>query len=379
MWLDWLLLVVGMLLLIKGADYFVDGASKIAKAMKIPTLIIGLTLVSMGTSAPELSVSLKAALKDSSDLSFGNVVGSNIFNTFLILGVATFFVPLAISKDMKKYDLPIMVGLYGLMLLFGFVTSPYKLDLLESIIFIVLFISYIALLIYRAKKGKQEVEEAEEVPSNIKNLVMCVMLAIAGILAYLGENNALLNYISLGIMIIFIALMLVKIKKPFSFNSNKVLMILNVLFVIAGLVAIVGGGTMVVGSAKNIASALGMSEAIIGLTIVAVGTSLPELVTSVVASIKKENDIAIGNVIGSNIFNVIFILGVSSSISNLKISQTVSYGVSESLIDLLVLLLSGILVLLISLFGKNIKKWQGVIFVLLYIGYVAYLILREFA
>ena len=156
-------------------------------------------------------------------------------------------------------------------------------------------------------------------------------------------------------------------------------MILNVLFVIAGLVAIVGGGTMVVGSAKNIASALGMSEAIIGLTIVAVGTSLPELVTSAVASIKKENDIAIGNVIGSNIFNVIFILGVSSSISNLKISQTVSYEVSESLIDLLVLLLSGILVLLISLFGKNIKKWQGVIFVLLYIGYVAYLILREFA
>lgn len=379
MWLDWLLLVVGMLLLIKGADYFVDGASKIAKAMKIPTLIIGLTLVSMGTSAPELSVSLKAALKDSSDLSFGNVVGSNIFNTFLILGVATFFVPLAISKDMKKYDIPIMVGLYGLMLLFGFVTSPYKLDLLESIIFIVLFVSYIALLIYRAKKGKEEVEEAQEAPATIKNLMLCVILAVAGVLAYLGENNELLNYISLATMVIFVTLMLIKIKKPFNFKSNKVVIILNILFVIAGLVAIVGGGTMVVGSAKNIASALGMSEAIIGLTIVAVGTSLPELVTSAVASIKKENDIAIGNVIGSNIFNILFILGISSSISNLKISQTVSFGVSESLIDLLVLLVSGVFVLLISLFGKNIKKWQGVIFILLYVGYVAYLILREFA
>lgn len=379
MWLDWLLLVVGMLLLIKGADYFVDGASKIAKSMKIPTLIIGLTLVSMGTSAPELSVSIKAALKDSSDLSFGNVVGSNIFNTFLILGLATFFVPLAISKDMKKYDIPIMVGLYGLMLLFGFVTSPYKLDLLESIIFIVLFVSYIALLIYRAKKGKEEVEETQEAPATIRNLVLCVILAVAGVLAYLGENDATLNYISLAVMVVFIALMLIKIKKPFNFQSNKVVIILNILFVIAGLVAIVGGGTMVVGSAKSIASALGMSEAIIGLTIVAVGTSLPELVTSAVASIKKENDIAIGNVIGSNIFNILFILGISSSISNLKISQTVSYGVSESLIDLFVLLLSGVLVLLISLFGKNIKKWQGVIFILLYVGYVAYLILREFA
>ena len=136
---------------------------------------------------------------------------------------------------------------------------------------------------------------------------------------------------------------------------------------------------MVVGSAKNIAKALGMSEAIIGLTIVAVGTSLPELVTSVVASIKKENDIAIGNVIGSNIFNILFILGISSSISNLKISETQAYGVSNSLIDLLVLLVSGLAVMLISLFSKNIKKWHGVIFILLYVAYVVYLVMREFA
>lgn len=136
---------------------------------------------------------------------------------------------------------------------------------------------------------------------------------------------------------------------------------------------------MVVGSAKNIAKALGMSEAIIGLTIVAVGTSLPELVTSVVASIKKENDIAIGNVIGSNIFNILFILGISSSISNLKISETQAYGISNSLIDLLVLLVSGLAVMLISLFSKNIKKWHGVIFILVYVAYVVYLVMREFA
>ena len=374
MWLDWLLLIVGMLLLIKGADYFVEGASKIAKSLKIPSLIIGLTLVSMGTSAPELSVSLTASLSGSNDLSFGNVVGSNIFNTFFILGVATFFVPLAISKDMKKYDLPIMVGLYVIMIVFGFLITPYKLDLVESIIYIVLFVTYIGLLIYRAKKGGEEVEETEEAPATIKNVVLSLIILISGVFAYIQSN-----LISCILMAVFVVLMLIKIKKPFNFKSTKIIILINVFFAIAGLVAIIGGGTMVVESAKSIAADLGMSEALIGLTIVAVGTSLPELVTSVVASIKKENDIAIGNVIGSNIFNIIFILGVSSSISNLKISNEVSFGVSEALIDLLFLFVSGIAVLLISLFGKNIKKWQGVIFILLYVGYVAYLIMREFA
>lgn len=375
--LDWLFLVVGMLLLIKGADYFVDGSSKIAKVLKIPTLIIGLTLVSMGTSAPELSVSLKAALKDSSDLSFGNVVGSNIFNTFFILGAASLFIPLVFNKDMKKYDIPIMVGLYVVMILFAFVITPYELDLIESIIFVVLFISYIALLIYRAKKGRTEEEETHESPATIKNLVLCVILAAAGVLTYLGENNPTLNYYACGLMIIFVILMLIKINKTSGFKSNKVIIIINILFAISGLIAIIGGGTLVVTSAKSIASDLGMSETIIGLTIVAVGTSLPELVTSVVASIKKEEDIAIGNVIGSNIFNILFILGISSSISNLKISNTVAFGISNSLIDLLVLLVSGIAVLLIAIFGKRIKKWQGVIFLLLYVAYVAYLIIRE--
>ena len=285
MLLDWLLLIAGMLLLIKGADYFVDGSSKIAKALKIPSLIIGLTLVSMGTSAPELSVSLLAALENSSDLSFGNVVGSDIFNTFLILGVASIFIPLAINKDMKKYDIPIMVGLYILMIVFAFVITPYKLDMVESIIFIILFVAYIALLIYRAKKGKVDEEETNETPSTVKNLVLCIILAAAGILAWVADffEKPLLNYISCGIMAVFVVLMLIKIKKQCSFKSNKVIILLNLLFAIAGLFAIVGGGTMVVGSAKNIAKALGMSEAIIGLTIVAVGTSLPELVTSAVA------------------------------------------------------------------------------------------------
>lgn len=374
MWLDWIILIVGMLLLIKGADFFVDGASKIAKAMHVPSLIIGLTLVSMGTSAPELSVSLQAALAKSNDLSFGNVVGSNIFNTFLILGCASIFVPLVISDEMKKYDIPIMVLLYGLMLLFGFVITPYKLDLVESIIFILLFVSYIALLMVRAKKAKLDVQEEDDEGISVKNVILSVLIAVAGIFAMI-ENY----YITIGVMVVFVIILLLKFKKTVNESLNKLNILFSIIFAGAGLVAIIGGGTFVVESASNIATSLGMSEALVGLTIVAVGTSLPELVTSVVASIKKENDIAIGNVIGSNIFNIIFILGISSSISNLTIKDKISFGISESLADLLVLLLSGILVFIISRLGKDIKKWQGVIFIVLYIAYITYIVLREFA
>ena len=324
MFVAWLLLIVGMVLLIKGADFFVDGSSKIAKAMRIPSLIIGLTLVSMGTSAPELSVSLNASLAGSNDLSFGNVVGSNIFNTFLILGVASLFVPL-VWGDMKKFDIPIMLGIYIIMLLFGFVISPYKLDLLESIFLLVLFVSYITLLIVRAKKSNQETTLENEEPITKKKLIISIIKAIIG------------------------------------------------------LAAIIYGGDLVVDNASIIAKEMGMSEALVGLTIVAVGTSLPELVTSVVASIKKENDIAVGNVIGSNIFNILFILGTSSTISQLQISTNVALGINKALFDLIILLVSGFLVFIFSRFSKNLKKWQGILFILLYIGYLAFIIARDFA
>ena len=150
-----ILLVVGMILLIKGADFFVDGASKIAKALKIPTLIIGLTLVSLGTSLPELSVSLQAAFAGSSDLSIGNVVGSNLFNTFLILGVAALFVPLAFDDAMRKYDVPIMVGIYLLLFLFSFVITPHKINLVESLILVALLVTYIIHLIIRSKESNE--------------------------------------------------------------------------------------------------------------------------------------------------------------------------------------------------------------------------------
>ena len=312
--LDWILLVVGMALLIKGADFFVDGSSNIAKALKIPSLIIGLTLVSMGTSAPEASVSINSALSNLNDLSIGNVVGSNIFNTLFILGASALFAPLVISKEMKIYDIPIMVFLYVALILFSFVITPYKIDLLESILLLVLFVGYIIFLIYRAKKNPPIEEEDDQ-----------------------------------------------KKKKPIW---------LSIIFAVLGLAAIIFGGDLVVDSASKIATSLGMSEALVGLTIVAVGTSLPELVTSVVATYKKELDIAIGNVIGSNIFNVIFILGLSSTISNLTVNQ-------EQLTDMLVMLGTGLAVLIIAFTSKKLHKWQGALLFLAYVAYLIFIIIRN--
>lgn len=360
------LLAVGMILLIKGADYFVDGSSKIAKALHIPSLIIGLTLVSMGTSAPELSVSINAALAGSNDLSLGNVVGSNTFNTFLILGLSSIVVPLVIGDDMKKYDIPIMLGIYGLLLVFGFLITPYELTRIESIIFLVLFVAYMVLLFFRAKNGGDDVEEIEEGNPNIKFVISTILVGAAGVLTILG-----LETIAVIVIALFTLLTVFKLNKEVSPKSKTLSILLNVFFAGTGLLAIIGGGTMVVDSASFIAQELGMSETLVGLTIVAVGTSLPELVTSIVASIKKENDIAVGNVIGSNIFNVLLILGTTSAIRPLSLTK-------ESLFDLVVLFVSGLLVFLISRFSKNMKKWQGVIFVLLYVGYIAYIVIRNY-
>ena len=315
LFLEILLLVVGMVLLIKGADFFVDGSSNIAKAMRIPAVIIGLTLVSMGTSAPELAVSISAALKGSNDISLGNVVGSNTFNTFLILGISAVLIPLIVDDGMKKFDIPIMLGIYALLLVFGFLITPGKLDLIESISLLVLFGGYMASLFLRAKNDKTNKEEEQQE----------------------------------------------------TFTKKKI--IISVILTIIGLAAIIWGSDLVVDNASKLAKRFGMSEAMVGLTIVAVGTSLPELVTSVVAAIKKENDIAVGNVIGSNIFNALLILGATSSILPLNLSN-------DSLIDLIVLFASGLLVFIISRFSKNIKRWQGVIFVLLYIAYFVYVIIR---
>ncbi len=310
-------LVVGMYLLIKGADWFVDGASNIAKLLKIPALIIGLTLVSMGTSAPEASVSINASLAGANDISMGNVVGSNIFNVLVVGGCSAIFAPMVIDKEIKLYDIPIMIFISALLVVFSFVTTPLVLNFIESLILVIVFVLYLVFLVVRAKKTdtKQEKEEIkEEKPSALKSLALLVV----------------------------------------------------------GLLAIIVGGDWVVVGASDVAKLLGMDEVLIGLTIVAMGTSLPELVTSIVAAKKGENEIAIGNIIGSNVFNILFVLGLASTISSITVN-------ADMLIDTLFMLGTGVALMIISFIRKDIGKKIGIVSILLYFAYLAYIIARNYA
>ena len=317
--LNILFLIIGMALLIKGADFFVEGSSKVAKALKIPSLIIGLTLVSIGTSLPELSVSVNAALGGNADISYGNVVGSNIFNVFVVIGASALFTPMLVTKEMKKYDIPILIAIYVLFALFSFVISPLKLSLVESIILVVLFVGYLVFLVLRTLKGNKNVAEEEVVE----------------------QTN----------------------KKP-----RK--MWVNILFIILGLAGIIAGGEFVVTTAENLALMAGMSKLLVGLTIVAVGTSLPELVTSIVAAKKGENDIAVGNSIGSSIFNILLILGVASSL------RPISFEF-DTIIDVVMMFVSAFMVFLFSLRKSKINRIHVVILILVYVIYLTFIILRE--
>lgn len=314
--LNLLFLVIGMFLLIKGADWFVDGSSKVAKALKIPSLIIGLTLVSIGTSLPELSVSVNAALGGNADISYGNVIGSNIFNVFVVIGASALFTPMIVAKDVKKYDIPILIGIYLLFALFSFVTTPLELSRWESIILAVLFIAYIIFLVLRTKKSGESFEEEVEVEEKPRKMWV------------------------------------------------------NIVLIVVGIAAIVGGGEFVVTTASNLAVMAGMSELLVGLTIVAVGTSLPELVTSMVAAKKGENDIAVGNAIGSSIFNILLILGVSSTIAPIGFEF-------NTIVDAAMMLLSALMVFIFAFKSSKIGKGAGSVLIVVYVLYLAFIILRN--
>lgn len=321
--LNLIFLVLGMVFLIRGADLFVDGSSNVAKALKIPSLIIGLTLVSIGTSLPELSVSVNAALGGSADISYGNVIGSNIFNVFVVIGCSALFTPMIVDKNLKKYDIPILIGIYLLFFIFSFLISPNILSRFESIFFVLLFIGYIVFLVLRTKKQVKVGEVIEEKEDPV-----------------------------------------VKKQKP-----KK--MWVNIAYIILGIVGIVVGGEFVVTTAENFALMIGMSELLVGLTIVAVGTSLPELVTSMVAAKKGENDIAVGNAVGSSIFNILLILGVASTIAPIGFE-------TNTIIDASIMLVSAIMVFVFALKGSKINRIEGIILILIYALYLTYIIVRNF-
>ena len=319
--MNYILLLVGFALLIKGADIFVDGASSIAKKLGIPPVIVGLTIVSIGTSAPELAVSLISALKGSNEIAIGNVIGSNLFNALMVLGITTIVLPIIIVKKKVKSDF--LINLFVTILLFIltfdtlFGASRNIISRFDGLILICICIAYIIFLIIKARRT--DMPEPSDEEKNINVLI-------------------------------------------------------KILLIIIGAVGIVAGGQLVVNSATSIATSLGMSEKLVGLTIVAMGTSLPELVTSVVAALKGENDIALGNVLGSNIFNILLILGASSLISPIVVE-------SSLMIDFLYLIAITI-IMFIMIFAnkkeeKKLSRVEGVFLVALYIGYTIYIILRN--
>ena len=298
-------LLVSLVILYFGAEWLVSGASSFAARLGVSPLIIGLTIVSMGTSAPELVVSVKAAMNGQSALSIGNVLGSNLFNVGIILGISALIYPLAIKRQLLKFDAPVMVltaVLFFVLFLDGKISYP------EALIFVFLFLAYMAYLFVTSLKNKHRAGEGDEVIKQFKHWAIDVLL------------------IALGF---------------------------------AGLVY---GSNLLVDNAIIIAQKLGMSEALIGLTIVAVGTSMPELATSVVAALKKRSDIAIGNVVGSNIFNLLLILGVAGVIYPI---ETPDINIMDSLF---VVGISALLWFFMKI-GTRVRRWQGTIFLGVYLVY----------
>lgn len=308
--LQFLLLVLGFVMLVKGADWFVDGAAGIAGKFGIPQLVIGLTIVAMGTSAPEAAVSITAALKKNADITIGNVVGSNILNILVILGVTSVIVAIAVADSTVKYEIPYMLFISVLLLVFGYTGN--EISFVEGVLLWVAFIVYLVYLFVMAKNNKEETPEDEK-------------------------------------------------KKP---------VWLLIILVIIGVVLIVKGSDVAVAAATKIAKAAHLSERFIGLTIVALGTSLPELVTSVTAARKGKADIAIGNIVGSNLFNILFVVGTTALITPVPFA-------TGFVVDMLISIAAGFL-LWICVFKKHkLDRTGGVLMLLGYVGYFAYLVMLK--
>lgn len=311
--------IAGIALLYYGAEFLIKGGVSIALKLKISALVIGLTLVAFGTSFPELVVSIDASLKGSGDISIGNVTGSNICNIALILGLSALIAPLPVHKQLLKLDVWLMLGSSILLAIFHYFTKG--VNRWQGGIFFAGVMTYTLWSIYAGRKAEANKSDAEKA----------------------AENDAVGKIIPLY---------------------------LSVIFVIGGLAALICGAKCFVNAAVFIAKAAGISEAVIGLTIVAVGTSLPELATSVVAAIKGEQDIAIGNVVGSNIFNILCILGIAPLIAPIK-----SAGIS--MVDMLTMIAVSLALIPIMLTGMKISRKEGGFLLLVYIGYTLYLFCKQ--
>lgn len=304
------LLVIGFVLLIKGADFFVEGSSSVAKMLKVPSIIIGLTIVAMGTSLPECAVSITASMTNNNALAVSNVVGSNIFNLMVVCGFCALFNPLAVSKDTLKKEFPFSIVCAILLLVCGYIGMV--VGRADGLILLIVFVCFIMWMIHSALKARANAsdEEYEVLP-----VWKCIV------------------------------------------------------FIVGGIIAIKFGGDFVVDGASDIAAKMGLSQNLIGLTIVACGTSLPELVTSVVAARKNELDMALGNVIGSNIFNILFVLGIAAAISPIAF-------ITENVIDIVILIVMSAIVWIFCWTKQKLTKPEGIIMLLMYAAYLVYICVR---
>lgn len=308
--LQLLLLVVGFVLLVKGADWFVEGASKLAEKFGIPQLVIGLTIVAIGTSLPEAAVSTSAALKGSAEITIGNVLGSNIMNVLLILGITSVISPLFVQKSTVKYEIPMVIAASLLLSAMGIFDGT--VGRIDGVILLAGVVLYLLYLLYMTKKGQAVAEESKEADKECGILKMLLMILVGGVMIVIGSD-------------------------------------------------------VTVDAATELARIFGMSERLIGLTIVAFGTSLPELVTSVTAAIKGKADIAVGNIIGSNIFNILFVVGIASVIT------PVVYA-SAFVVDSIVCITTAVLLWLCVVRKQKLQRRGGIIMLICYAAYFVYLL-----
>lgn len=313
------LLVIGFVFLVKGADAFVEGCSSVAKRFHVPTLIIGMTIVAMGTSLPETAVSITASISGNNTLAVSNAVGSNIFNLMVVVGVCAVLTPLAVQVGILKRDFPLSIACAILLLILGAIDMT--LGHVDGVVFIVLFAFFILYMIRSARNAGNGAEGEED-----------ELLAEAEEMPVMSVPKSLI-------------------------------------YIVAGGVAIALGSDWVVDGATTVASAMGISQTLIGLTVVAFGTSLPELATSIVAAKKKEVDMALGNVIGSNIFNILMVLGIASAVSPVAF-------LTENVIDIVILIIFSAIVWVLAWTKKELNRKEGILMLILYAAYVVYICIR---
>lgn len=318
--LVYIYLIIGFVLLIKGADFFVDGASAVAKLLRVPSVVIGLTIVALGTSAPEAAVSITAGLSGSNEIAISNVIGSNIFNLLMVIGICAAIHAFSTDMEILRRDMPMNIATTIVLLLF---LLDGRISRVEGIFLLVVLVIYLVVVVRSALVNRNKKKETGK-----------------------SEDSA---------------------------QEKKLTIPMIILCIVGGMLAIIWGGDLVVDNAQRIALSFGMSPMLVGLTIVALGTSLPELVTSIVASRKGESGLALGNAVGSCLFNILFILGISSVLSPIVPTGA---SVIESITDTAILTGISILMLIFSATGKKVSRAEGIIYVCLYGAYMTFAILR---